>query len=508
MASIPALGLAQVAVGTSLAPLATLEAALVWLALLAALLVLRDLASDRAAAFRLAGVALAAVLAQAAFAVVQSSRTPGAIYGERLAHAMTPFGSYVNHNHFAGLVEMGIPLALGWALGLVRRDRGPTPAVLGLFGAALALTAAHLASRSRGGLIALVAAVTVLAGVWWLRHRTGVSRPVVAVTGVLALVGVVAFGWLAVPAETRQHLSTVVRGSGTAAGSYRLDIARATARLALSRPALGAGLGAYADAVTPFKTGHGDVRTAHAEDDVLQFVAEGGLVGCLLLAGLAWPLVCGARATLGERGDPVRRGLAAGALAGIAGLLVHSFLDFNLHLPANALLFCVLVALASPSARSTARPPERLGPPWSTGVALLVLATAALAGERAVGAAALEEARAVASPRQRIQALSRAIERHPYLEDAYRDRGLARIRLAERRSLSVAQLELAELDLRRALRWRPASGELWCELAWVQWAAGDASSARRSLEQARTMDPSHRGIAGLAEQFLRQYPPI
>ena len=67
-----------------------------------------------------------------------------------------PFGSYVNHNHFAGLVEMGGG-GWRWALAVGRRAPGrrAAPRSLALGGLALGLAAAHLASRSRGGLLAL-----------------------------------------------------------------------------------------------------------------------------------------------------------------------------------------------------------------------------------------------------------------------------------------------------------------------------------------------------------------
>jgi hypothetical protein len=49
--------------------------------------------------------------------------------------------------------------------------------------------------------------------------------------------------------------------------------------------------------------------------------------------------------------DDFRRGVATGALAGCFAVLVHSFFDFTLHTTSNALLFLVLVALATMNGR-------------------------------------------------------------------------------------------------------------------------------------------------------------
>lgn len=40
-----------------------------------------------------------------------------------------------------------------------------------------------------------------------------------------------------------------------------------------------------------------------------------------------------------------KQGVALGAVAGITAILIHSFVDFNLHIPANAILFIVLGSL-------------------------------------------------------------------------------------------------------------------------------------------------------------------
>jgi hypothetical protein len=501
---LPLLAALQLALGTSVDPVATTEAAIELAAFLAALVTCASLAQERRMALRLAAVFLASASAQAMFGVVQSFVAPQTIYGVAPAIAQTPFGSYVNHNHFAGLMEMAVPLAIGWSLGLLRRAGGPTPAAIALGGLGLGLAAAELGSRSRGGLAALAAAMTSLGLLWWIRHHRCEERRLDWVVACVASAAVIGFAWLASPDETRQHLLTVARGPVDGSGSYRLDIAAATLRLAASRPVVGSGLGAYADAVPAFKVGHGDVRTTHAENDVLQLVAEAGMLGVIVCGALGWVLVRQVTTRQAERGDPVRRGLTLGAFAGAVGLAVHSLLDFNLHIPANALAFVALLGLCAAPMRSASDEPQhaREARRWTTRLCALGLLVLSLAAAwSAWGAVCLEQASRVAWPQARIARLGRVLHYRPYLADAYRERARARMALAASGSFVSERLDRAELDLRAALRLRPFWGEAWADLGWVFWFKGASPEARRAFDQALALDPTHDGIRQLAAQF-------
>lgn len=489
---LPALAVLQLLLGTSAAPVWTGEALLVLLALLAAFLLASEEARDHAAAGWLAGGLLTSCALQAGFGAWQWSVAPFRIYGRATPIVTAPFGSYVNHNHFAGLLEMGVLLAAGLCAGLVRRgERRSSRAVLAA-GLTLGLTAAHLASHSRGGLVALLAGFALLALLGASRgsgaHRTATAF---AVLGAAAI----GFGLLAIPAATRQHLGTLVSGPRDSSASYRLDTAAAALRTWGSAPLLGTGLGAFADAVPAHKRAHGNVRTTHAESDVLELAAEGGLMGLGLVAALA--LAVGRR--LGERlergRDPVRGGLTLGAAAGMGALLVHSFFDFNLRLPANALAFAVLAGLAAaPHTTTPPRDTRRL----ARVAAGLLFTLAAVAAWRAEGAFALARAEG-APPSWRIAALDAVLRRHPYSADGFRERGLAWGRLAREPG---ARLKRAERDLVQALRWRPRWAEARADLAWVRFAAGDTAAAARDFAQAVALDPTHHGIGLARAEFL------
>jgi O-antigen ligase len=499
-AALPALGLVQMAFGASAAPAWTAEAVLVLAAMMAALVFWSERARDRAAAQRLAGAVLAVCLAEAVFGAVQWSIAPDRIYGQATPIVTTPFGSYVNHNHFAGLLEMGIVLAASMALGLARSRGGATPGVVGFAGLALGLVAVHLASRSRGGLISLVAGLIVAGSLWaWVAiHRSGVRlRLAPFALGVVVALG---FGVAVVPDATRAHLATILRGRTDASGDYRLDMARDTLRLAAAHPVLGAGLGAYADAIPAFKSAHGEVRTTHAEDDVLEFVAETGLAGLALAAWLAVLAARGLVDRLRHGRDPYRKSLAVGAAGAVAALAVHSLFDFNLRLPANALVFASLLGLAASPRDEVRRVGTRAVPVVA---AALLVGLAAVAGWRAAGAAALDRALGDGDPQMRVAALDGVLRRHPYLAEGFRARALAWRDLAlGRREFAFSRLERAERDGSAAVRLRPAWGEAWADLAWTRWMRGELSGARAAMDRAASLDPTHPHIARSRAELL------
>jgi O-antigen ligase len=101
---------------------------------------------------------------------------------------------------------------------------------------------------------------------------------------------------------------------------------------------------------TGYDSRNGLFRLEQAHNDYLQVLSDAGIVGAVL--GLFF-IVSLFRMGFARRQshDPFRRGVATGALAGCFAVLVHSFFDFTLHTPSNALLFLVLAGLATLNGR-------------------------------------------------------------------------------------------------------------------------------------------------------------
>jgi O-antigen ligase len=113
-------------------------------------------------------------------------------------------------------------------------------------------------------------------------------------------------------------------------------------------PISGAGYGAFASAFPRYQHATPNEAVEFAHNDYLQWLAELGIPGMLVMVALIVVLFAEAwRAALPrEGGDPGARRLALACTAALAALLVHSFGDYNLQVPANAMTFAWIAGIA------------------------------------------------------------------------------------------------------------------------------------------------------------------
>jgi O-antigen ligase len=111
-------------------------------------------------------------------------------------------------------------------------------------------------------------------------------------------------------------------------------------------PLLGSGLGTFTQVFPAYRSFHIEGVVTHAENDFLQLASEVGLIGTGLLTVaflfLFYKAFSGIRKLSSE--DP-RRYIGIGGLVGIIALLIHSMVERNIQVPANAFLFLVILAL-------------------------------------------------------------------------------------------------------------------------------------------------------------------
>jgi hypothetical protein len=96
----------------------------------------------------------------------------------------------------------------------------------------------------------------------------------------------------------------------------------------------------------------------HAHNDYLEIAADTGLLGLGMLVGLAAYALWTAVTLLRRRRNPVLRSAGFAAVMSITAMALHALVDFNLHIPANALTFCVMVALPWAASRLHGREPR------------------------------------------------------------------------------------------------------------------------------------------------------
>jgi O-antigen ligase len=290
---------------------------------------------------RLATAAAVYGTALAMFAVLQSLSSNGKLYWLR-----TPrfggwiYGPYVNHNHYAGLMEMLVPVPLVFAFSRYARDNERWFAA----SAAAFMGATIFLSGSRGGMIAFAVQVALFL-CFLLRERTAGRGAFVMTT--FLVVSLVSVAWIG-GSDVTARLSTISASKHSdLSNDIRFKINRDSLHMFAQRPILGWGLGTFETAYPHFRSFYTNFLVDKAHNDYLQLLAETGVVG---FAIMIWFLVAAFRAALPKiRHWPsnVNGSAALVAVVGISGILVHSLVDFNLEIPANALLFYALCAVAA-----------------------------------------------------------------------------------------------------------------------------------------------------------------
>jgi len=416
-------------------------------------------------------------LAVSTYGIFARARFGPLLYGRIAVPTVSPFGPFVSKNHFAGYVAMATLLALGLALGLADEERvrrsGRDPrrssAVVLALVAALAMALGVLVSSSRGGVFSLLAGgLTLLLARMHLRRRAS-ARSLARALPALAVGLVIGAVLLAVlPRDVPERMRSL------AGASFRLDTWRDSLRTAAASPLLGHGLGSFHDAFARFKRGHGLIRVEHAENDYLELLVDAGVVGLGLALFAAVALLALGLRGLDRSPEPLRRGLALGAMAGLVALGVHSALDFNLRIPSNAVLAAFLAALTASAAGVRARALSTASV-WTAAAALALVLGALVAGRP-----------------------------EPALRDAEREvRAASTSTSPEVRAL---RLERATTSLEALARARPARTEPWLLLAWTRAIRGDWSGAEALARHAMSLDPARPDLRVQADRLLRGAP--
>lgn len=463
--------------------------------------------------------------------------------GERILWVLEPVavpgrasGPFANPNHFAGWLEMVIPMgvaylgavalrlgrhiarmagasqAMGvqprraWASALASHQRSFWLPLL-VAGAVLLMLVAHLATGSRGGMMSLLFGLAVVGIGFAARSRSGRSRAsrafavsIVAALVLLSLVSVVSW----VRLEDDADVASAVQ-SGDVGLLTRIGVSALGRGIVADYPLFGTGLGSWLHAFQLYQAPpvEGGIWQ-HAHNDYLELAADTGLIGVALVAWFAFLVVSAVRKgrAPGEPGGAGRGNerppgfetadwraafakptwLRFGVCGGITAILVHSFVDFGLRLPANLLLLLVLVAMLLLTRPLVPARASRSVVAFLVLLCLAILPVASgalreLAGGDPVSAAALIERsdRALAEDGDRARAIELA--RHA-IDVSPADRAAH-----EAIAIAFGNGNDSHEALRHAIRLDPWAVELRDWLATQLWEQGDVPAAAAELEE-------------------------
>jgi O-antigen ligase len=278
----------------------------------------------------------------ALFGILQHLTFNGKLYWFREMHfGGIPFGPYVNRNHFAGFTELVIPVSLvPLVLGKVRRERW---FLVSLF--AVVPIGALVLSASRGGIVSF--GVEVGALILWLVLRRTAGKHLLS-GGAVLLLAFLMVSWLGVQqlVERFSSLQSLEVTVGKRA-SMRAD----TWRIFLDHPWTGTGLGTLQLVFPAYETLYDGKIVNHTHNDYLEGLAETGIAGGLCCVWFLGVLLFDSLRRLSQPVGAFASTVQLAALIACLGFLTHSLVDFNLHIPGNALLFFLMANLATTEIR-------------------------------------------------------------------------------------------------------------------------------------------------------------
>ena len=238
-------------------------------------------------------------------------------------------------NHLAGYMEMSLPLLLSLFL------LGFRPGITFILGyLTLLLLVALMLSLSRGGWISTLMSLAFMAvALLSSRHFIRKKLLIILMAGslLLALIALVS-------TPVVERVKTAMEKEEDASFYSRVLVWGGVVDMISDYPLTGIGPGVFESAFTQYQPPGFGCRFTKAHNDYLHFISETGL---LLIPVIIWMIIALYRKGFKKLKNPSRlvRATTLGSMTGITAILFHSITDFNLHIPANAILFTVLAAL-------------------------------------------------------------------------------------------------------------------------------------------------------------------
>jgi O-antigen ligase len=246
-------------------------------------------------------------------------------------------------------MEMAFGLGLGIVLGggVVRERLMIYVALL------LPVWTGLVLANSRGGILAMLAQV-VVALLLIISSRGDYQLPKIAqstalraVLLVVLVIGVL-FGtfWVGGDRLATNFENATSEIASTSTGASRNEIWRATLKMFAAHPIVGVGLGAYWIGITAYHEASGLMTPQEAHNDYLELLSSGGLIGLALGVWFVVAVMRRIRHNLATD-TGYKRAVRFGAVLGLTGVAAHSLVDFGLHIMTNAVVFLVLIMIAT-----------------------------------------------------------------------------------------------------------------------------------------------------------------
>ncbi|MCK4389262.1 MAG: O-antigen ligase family protein [Desulfobacterales bacterium] len=285
------------------------------------------------------------------------------------------FGTFINPDHFAFYLGLVIPLAFGFLYGmktnrhgrrlvkkettlwqrfwgpLIEQEAGTQKRILLAFSVGIMLLTL-IFTGSRAAIFSLATAFVFMATAVFLKTRKRHFAFLIGLACVIAFFYGYRIGFE--PVVERFKALTFARL--TMEG--RLRYLQATLPIIAAFPVTGTGLGTFKYIYPKYNPEGFPYGLSHLHNDWIELLAETGFVGlAVVMVGIAW-LFGNLFRLWWARNDPYAVGIGIGALGAVCSASVHSLFDYSLHMPANAVLLGVLVAIGFLALHSRRHPSD------------------------------------------------------------------------------------------------------------------------------------------------------
>lgn len=285
-------------------------------------------------------------------------KNPRILFYKKVYSLDSVSGTFVNRNHFSGYVEMIIPLAIGlllaridvfstiglrWKEKLLRlSERGSAVNMMIIFGI-LGMSLAIVFSKSRSGVFLLIYTFFIFFGVssFFYRDTKLQKQKINTILKYIFLTLIVISFYVGVGATLeRFSMDNIVM-------ERRPEFWANTIHIFSDYPLFGSGLGTFPSIYPGLESLGTPLNIYHAHNDYLEYLAEMGFIGMGMLLGGILFILTSSFLIWRKRRHPEIKGLALGGFVSLMCMLFHSVTDFNMHIPANMLLFSVILSLTA-----------------------------------------------------------------------------------------------------------------------------------------------------------------
>jgi len=284
------------------------------------------------------------------------NKNPRILFYKKVAYLDSVTGTFVNRNHLSGFLEMVIPLTVGlviakinlfslegmeWRRKLLQLSEKGIARNFIISLSIIVMAIAIIFSKSRSGVFLLIFSFLLFfeLSILYIGRTQAQRKWIKNFLKVVFLIITLISLYIGIGSMIeRFSLERLLKEKRPVYWANTIDIFT-------DYPLMGTGLGTFPSIYPDMEQSGQLIRLYHAHNDYLEYLSELGIIGFILLLSGIFYMLIKSFLIWRERRHPEVKGLALGGIIAIICILLHSITDFNLHIPANMLVFSVVISL-------------------------------------------------------------------------------------------------------------------------------------------------------------------